>query len=88
MSCAASAARATTTGLAAAPVFIYMMSGAAVAAKPPQTRNAAYRPVLFPLSPRIVVIYPVWRGYVFILVRGKYIILRPDNHEIVYIIEG
>jgi hypothetical protein len=31
---------------------------------------------------------PEWRGYDFILVRGKYIILRPHTHEIVYIIEG
>jgi hypothetical protein len=35
-----------------------------------------------------VEIYPEWRGYEFILVRGKYIILRPQTHEIVYIIEG
>jgi Protein of unknown function (DUF1236) len=42
----------------------------------------------YPLSPRIVEIYPEWRGYDFIVVRGKYIILRPHTHEIVYIIEG
>jgi hypothetical protein len=42
----------------------------------------------YPLSPRIVEIYPEWRGYEFILVRGKYVILRPHTHEIVYIIEG
>jgi hypothetical protein len=41
-----------------------------------------------PLPSRIVEIYPEWRGYNFILVRGKYIILRPQTHEIVYIIEG
>lgn len=41
-----------------------------------------------PLPPRIVEIYPEWRGYEFIVVRGKYIILRPQTHEIVYIIEG
>jgi outer membrane biosynthesis protein TonB len=41
-----------------------------------------------PLPSRIVDIYPEWRGYDFILVRGKYIILRPHTHEIVYIIEG
>ena len=39
------------------------------------------------LPSRIVEIYPEWRGYDFILVRGKYIILRPRTHEIVYIIE-
>jgi hypothetical protein len=40
------------------------------------------------LPTRIVEIYPEWRGYEFILVRGKYVILRPQTHEIVYIIEG
>lgn len=42
----------------------------------------------YPLPSRIVEIYPEWRGYDFILVRGKYIILRPRTHEIIYIIEG
>ena len=42
----------------------------------------------YPLPPRIIEIYPEWRGYDFILVRGRYIILRPRTHEIVYIIEG
>src|ERR1700730_18654601 len=42
----------------------------------------------YPLPSRIVEIYPEWRGYDFILVRGKYIVLRPRTHEIVYIIEG
>lgn len=42
----------------------------------------------YPLPSRIVEIYPEWRGYDFILVRGKYIILRPQTREIVYIIEG
>jgi len=41
-----------------------------------------------PLPSRIVEIYPEWRGYDFILVHGKYIILRRHTHEIVYIIEG
>src|SRR3954468_16152119 len=41
-----------------------------------------------PLPSRIVEIYPEWRGYEFIVVHGKYIILRPRTHEIVYIIEG
>jgi hypothetical protein len=41
-----------------------------------------------PLPSRIVEIYPEWRGYDFILVHGKYIVLRPHTHEIVYIIEG
>ena len=42
----------------------------------------------YPLPSRIVEIYPEWRGYDFILVRGRYVILRPRTHEIVYIIEG
>jgi len=41
-----------------------------------------------PLPPRIVEIYPEWRGYEVILVNGRYIIVRPQTHEIVYIIEG
>jgi hypothetical protein len=42
----------------------------------------------YPLPARIVEIYPEWRGYDFILVNGRYIILRPGTHEIVYIIES
>jgi hypothetical protein len=41
-----------------------------------------------PLPSRIVEIYPEWRGYDVIFVRGQYIIVRPQTHEIVYIIEG
>jgi len=41
-----------------------------------------------PLPPRIVEIYPEWRGYQVILVGGRYVIVRPQTHEIVYIIEG
>lgn len=41
-----------------------------------------------PLPSRIVEIYPEWRGYEVILVSGRYIIVRPRTHEIVYIIEG
>ncbi len=41
-----------------------------------------------PLPPRIVEIYPEWRGYEVILVKGRYVIVRPQTHEIVYIIEG
>jgi len=41
-----------------------------------------------PMPAHIVEIYPEWRGYDFILVRGRYIVLRPHTHEIVYIIEG
>ena len=42
----------------------------------------------YPLSPLIVEIYPEWRGYEVIRVRGRYVIVRPQTHEIVYIIEG
>jgi hypothetical protein len=42
----------------------------------------------YPLPSHIVEIYPEWRGYDFILVHGRYVILRPHTHEIVYIIEG
>jgi hypothetical protein len=31
----------------------------------------------YPMPARIVEIYPEWRGYDFILVHGKYIVLRP-----------
>ena len=41
-----------------------------------------------PLPPRIVEIYPEWRGYEVIYVRGQYVIVRPQTREIVYIIEG
>jgi hypothetical protein len=41
-----------------------------------------------PIPTQIVEIYPEWRGYDFILVNGRYVILRPQTHEIVYIIEG
>ena len=41
-----------------------------------------------PLPPRIVEIYPEWRGYEVVLVNGRYVIVRPQTHEIVYIIEG
>jgi Protein of unknown function (DUF1236) len=41
-----------------------------------------------PLPSRIVEIYPEWRGYDVIFIRGQYIIVRPETHEIVYIIEG
>ncbi len=41
-----------------------------------------------PIPPRIVEIYPEWRGYEVILVKGRYVIVRPQTREIVYIIEG
>ena len=41
-----------------------------------------------PIPTSIVEIYPEWRGYQVILVNGRYVIVRPQTHEIVYIIEG
>jgi hypothetical protein len=41
-----------------------------------------------PLPPRIVEISPEWRGYQVILVGGRYVIVRPQTYEIVYIIES
>ena len=41
-----------------------------------------------PIPPRIVEIYPEWRGYEVILIKGRYVIVRPQTREIVYIIEG
>lgn len=43
---------------------------------------------LHPLPPRIVAIYPEWRGYEVIFVHGQYVIVRPQTREIVYVIEG
>lgn len=42
----------------------------------------------YPLPPRIVEIYPEWRGYEVIRVRGQWVIVRPQTRTIVYIIEG
>ena len=41
-----------------------------------------------PLPPRIVEIYPEWRGYEVVRIHGRYVIVRPDTREIVFIIEG
>jgi hypothetical protein len=42
----------------------------------------------YPLPPRIVEIYPQWRGYKVILVNGRYVIAQPETYEIVYISEA
>ena len=42
----------------------------------------------YPLPPRIVEIYPAWRGYEVVLIHGRYVIVRPKTREIVYIIES
>jgi Protein of unknown function (DUF1236) len=42
----------------------------------------------YPLPPRIVEIYPEWRGYEVIRIHGRYVIVQPQTREIVYVIEG
>lgn len=42
----------------------------------------------YPVPAPVVAIYPEWRGYQFILVGSRYIIVEPETHEIVYIIES
>lgn len=42
----------------------------------------------YPIPARIVEVYPEWRGYEVIRVKGRWVIVRPQTHEIVYIIEG
>jgi hypothetical protein len=42
----------------------------------------------YPIPSRIIEIYPEWRGYQVILVNGRYVVVRPQTYEIVYIIEG
>ena len=41
-----------------------------------------------PLPPRIVEIYPEWRGYDFILVGNEIVIINPRTHTIVAILEA
>lgn len=42
----------------------------------------------YPLPPRIVEIYPEWRGYEVVRIHGKWVIVRPQTRTVVYIIEG
>jgi hypothetical protein len=42
----------------------------------------------YPLPREVVVIYPEWRGYDYILVGDQIVILDPGTHEIVAIIEA
>jgi hypothetical protein len=42
----------------------------------------------YPIPMRIIEIYPEWSGYQVILVGGRYVVVRPNTYEIVYIIEG
>ena len=40
----------------------------------------------YPVPASVIAIYPEWRGYEFILVEGRYVIVEPETHEIVYIL--
>ena len=42
----------------------------------------------YPLPREVVVIYPEWRGYDYILVGDQIVILDPRTHEIVAILEA
>jgi hypothetical protein len=42
----------------------------------------------YPLPREVVVIYPEWRGYDYILVGNQIIILDPGSHEIVAILDA
>jgi hypothetical protein len=42
----------------------------------------------YPLPTEVVTIYPEWRGYDYILVDGRIVIIEPSSHAIVYIIES
>lgn len=44
--------------------------------------------IFHPLPARVVVIYPEWRGYEFILVNGQIVIINPRTLEIVAILEA
>jgi len=43
---------------------------------------------LYPLPQEVIVIYPEWRGYDYILVGGEIVIINPRTHEIVAIVEA
>jgi hypothetical protein len=40
------------------------------------------------LPPRVVEIYPVWRGYYYFLVGDRIVIVEPDTLRIVFIIDA
>lgn len=40
----------------------------------------------YPVPANVIAIYPEWRGYEFILVGGRYVIVAPETHEIIYIL--
>ena len=43
---------------------------------------------LHPLPQEVIVIYPAWRGYDYILVGDQIVIINPRTHEIVAIVEA
>ena len=43
---------------------------------------------LYPLPQQVLVIYPEWRGYDYILVGEQIVIINPRTHEIVAVIEA
>ena len=43
---------------------------------------------VYPLPQQVIVIYPEWRGYDYILVGEQIVIINPRTHEIVAIIEA
>ncbi len=42
----------------------------------------------YPLPQEVVVIYPEWRGYDYILVGDQIVIIDPRSHEIIAIVEA
>ena len=42
----------------------------------------------YPIPVEVVTIYPEWRGYDYILVGDRIVVIDPDTHEIVAIIEA
>ena len=42
----------------------------------------------YPLPQEVVVIYPEWRGYDYILVGDQIVVVDPRSHEIVAILEA
>jgi hypothetical protein len=42
----------------------------------------------YPLPTEVVEVYPEWRGYEYILVDGRIVIIEPSSREIVFVIES
>ena len=41
---------------------------------------------LYTLPSEVVTVYPAWRGFKFILVRGEIIVIDPNTYEIVAVL--